>query len=133
MRIAIAAESLYLANLLILPGIAFVMLCILWWKHHAHTSEMHSLEKIDARRQQVMVSHLDSAFRGSILAGTLIVIVSSIMVAWGDLSNPYFWVTLVLYFTVVHTSLVLTGIVGLSRALAHKPFRFPLIGGRTYA
>ncbi|MGB5254463.1 MAG: hypothetical protein WBN68_17275, partial [Sedimenticolaceae bacterium] len=30
---AVAAESLYLANLLILPGLGFVLLLFLWWRN----------------------------------------------------------------------------------------------------
>lgn len=114
---AVKAETLYLLNLLLLPGVAFVLLVALWWKTRTITS---SIER----------SHLDSALRGSILAGVLIICVMIIMFYWGDVSNPYFWVTVVLYFTTVHTSLVLAGVVGISRALAQKPFYFPLLGGR---
>jgi hypothetical protein len=36
----------------------------------------------------------------------------------------------VLYFTTCHATLIFCGAIGLSRALAGKPFRFPLIGPR---
>ncbi len=114
---AVWAEVLYLLNLLLLPGIAFLMLIALWWR-------TRTIKKAFER------SHLDSAFRGSILAGMLIICILMIMFYWGDVSNPYFWVTVVLYFTIVHTSLVLMGVVGVARALAKKAFYFPLLGGR---
>lgn len=114
-RKAVQAEVLYLANLLVLPGIAFALLSLLWWKHHT---------------TPVMIErcHIESAFRGSLLAGMLIICVVLMMFYWGNVSNPYFWVMVLLYFTTVHTSLVLLGVVGLANALANKPFYFPAVG-----
>jgi hypothetical protein len=37
-------------------------------------------------------------------------------------------VLVILYFTCVHSLLVLLGMFGLARALAGKTFRYPLIG-----
>lgn len=114
---AVLAEVLYLLNLLLLPGIAFLLLVGLWWRTRA-------LDGVFDR------SHLDSALRGSLLAGMLIICVLAGLFFWGDAGNPYFWVTVVLYFTVVHTSLVLIGVMGVARALADKPFHFLQSGGR---
>lgn len=115
-RIEVQAEALYLLNLLALPGIAFVLLVLLWHKHREMAAPLQR-------------SHLDSAFRGSLLAGVLIVCVVLMMFYWGEIHNPYFWVMVVLYFTTVHASLVLLGVVGLAQALAGKPYYYPLIGG----
>lgn len=113
---AVQAEVLYLANLLAAPGLAFLLLCALWWAHR----DAAELERC----------HIESAFRGSILAGILIICVLLSMFFWGEPGNPYFWVTVVLYFTTVHTTLVLVGVVGLANALANKPFYFPGMGVR---
>ncbi len=116
-RKAVQAQVLYLANLLALPGIAFALLVWLWWQQR---SLPVSLDRC----------HIESAFRGSVLAGMLIICVVLMMFYWGDTDNPYFWVMVVLYFTTVHAALVLIGVVGLSMALANKPFYFPGAGVR---
>ena len=40
------------------------------------------------------------------------------------------WIIVILYFTCCHATLIFCGAIGLSKALAGKPFRFPLIGPR---
>lgn len=119
-RKAVQAQVLYLANLLALPGIAFAILVWLWWPQRNTTV---TLERC----------HVESAFRGSVLAGMLILCVVSMMLLWGDFNNPYFWVMVVIYFTTVHSALVLIGVVGLTKALANKPFYFPGAGVRHVA
>jgi hypothetical protein len=39
-------------------------------------------------------------------------------------------VLVILYFTCIHSTLVLFGMFGLSKALAGQPWRYPLIGPR---
>ena len=48
----------------------------------------------------------------------------------GGYDSAYTWIVVVLYFTTCHSTLIFCGAIGLSRALAGKPFRFPLIGPR---
>lgn len=116
-RIATVAEALYLANLLIAPGIAFV-LQLWWWRRHARSPS--SLARV----------HLRQTLAGSLWAGGLLVGVNVAILAFGGLKAPATWVTLVLYFTTCHSTLVFFGIVGLAKAMASQPWRFPLIGPR---
>ena len=114
-RLAIAGEALYLANLLLAPGLAFVAIAILWRRH----------------RQAPLLArnHLRQAFLVSLWGGLLIVAVSAALLVFVD-SDGARWTAVILYFTCIHSTLVLFGIVGLARAMAGQNFRFPLIGPR---
>lgn len=111
---AIAAQTLFLANLLVLPGIGFILLCLLW---------------ANARPAAPLADcHLRQTLAGSLWAGGLLVIFSSIVFFVSDYQNPATWVFIILYFITVHAYLVLCGALGLSRAIAGQPFRFPVVG-----
>ena len=109
---AILAEGLYLANLLVAPGLAFAGL--LWLRGRA-TGPL-------ARQ------HVRQAIVGSLWAGALLVGLSGAILALGGFDSMWSWLWVILYFTFFHSTLVLFGMVGLSRAIAGQPFRYPLIG-----
>lgn len=113
-RLAVVAESLYLANLLILPGIAFAVLFWLWRKHQ------------DA--PPLARNHLKQTFFVSLWGGALIGLFTVIFIVLGGLDWAWTWVLVIMYFTCVHSTLVVYGMLGLARAMAGKPFRYPLIG-----
>ncbi|MDC7714100.1 hypothetical protein PQU96_08145 [Vogesella sp. LYT5W] len=112
---AIAAHALYLLNLLLLPGLAFA---VLWWCRRCWA----------AAASTALRRHLDQAFGAALWSGGLIVLVSLLLVWLGDLQQPVTWVLLILYFTVIHATLVLLGAYALSRAMAGLPCRYPLPG-----
>ncbi len=114
-RIAIIAESLYLANLLLLPGFAFAGLLYLF------------LKQGDAC-PPIARAHLAQTFRASLWAGFLLIAVSLLIVAIGGFDNGWTWVILITYFTIGHSTLIIFGIVGLSKAIAGQCWRFPLVG-----
>lgn len=114
-QLAIMAEALFLSNLLLLPGICFVWLGYLYFKHR------HSAPPL-AR------SHLEQTFIASIIGGMLLVFANLAILWLGGYQSANTWVVLILYFTTVHSTLVLLGIVGLAKAMAGSEFRFPLIG-----
>lgn len=120
-RLAIGAEALYLANLMLAPGLAFLVLAFLWRRYR------HSCPTL-AR------NHLRQTFLVSLWGGLLIVAVTGALLFFGDLAwaraSGTVWVAVILYFTCIHSTLILFGIVGLARALAGQPFRYPLIGPR---
>lgn len=116
-EIAAAAEALYLANLMLIPGVGFLLLAILWLAQRKRAPEL-------AR------SHLRQTMAGSLWAGALLAVVSGAIVVLGGFDVASTWVVVILYFVVCHASLILCGAIGLSRALAGKTFRFPLIGPR---
>lgn len=112
--LAVVAESLYLANLLILPGIAFAVLFWIWTKN----GDAPLLAR----------NHLKQTFFVSLWGGALISIVTATFLALGGLQWAWTWVLVIMYFTCVHSTLVVCGMLGLARAMAGKPFRYPLIG-----
>lgn len=114
-RFAIIAESLYLANLLIAPGIAFLGLLWLW-------------RRTEVRSSPLAFGHLRQTLIASLWAGILLLGLSTIILLVGGFSSMWSWFAVILYFIVFHSMLVLCGMVGLSRAIAGQPFRFPLIG-----
>ena len=113
--LAVAAEVLYLANLLLLPGIAFAVLAVVYLRH--------------ARRAPSLARcHLRQTLAASLWAGVLLVILSAAIIGLGGFSEPSTWVVVILYFTLCHAALVLIGTLGLARALAGKAYRYPLVG-----
>lgn len=114
-RIAIVAESLYLANLLVLPGIGFLLLLALaFWGREG--------------RAPLAAAHLDQTVRASLWAGLLLIIVISVVMAIAGAGGMYVWTLVILYFIVCHTTLVLLGVFGLAKALAGHCWRYPLVG-----
>ncbi len=113
--LAVVAASLYLLNLLLLPGLAFGVLVWLWAVRRRNASPVDR-------------AHLDNAVRGSLLAGVMLAGVSLLILALGGFRQAATWVALILYAVTVHAALVLVGVLMLVKALAAQPFRFPLVG-----
>jgi hypothetical protein len=113
---AVQAEALYLINLLLAPGLAFLLLWLLFRRHRDSADPL-------------LRGHVRQAFVASLLAGLLLAGGSALIVLTGDLSRPGVWIGLVLYFVCCHGTLVLLGVFGLARALAGKPYTYPLLGG----
>ncbi|MBP8132798.1 MULTISPECIES: hypothetical protein [Zoogloea] len=114
-EIAVAAEALYLANLMVVPGVAFVILVVLWWREHDRAPEL-------ARH------HLRQTVAASLWAGALLVVANAAIILTGGYDAASTWIIVILYFTTCHATLIFCGAIGLAKALAGKPFRFPLIG-----
>lgn len=115
--LAIAAEVLYLANITLAPVLGFVILLLLYLRQTPQTPAL-------AR------CHLCQAISGSLWAGALLVALTALILLLGGYRSTYTLITLVLYFFSVHSALILLGMAGLARALAGKPFVYPLIGVR---
>jgi uncharacterized Tic20 family protein len=113
--VAILAEALYLANLLLLPGIAFIALL---WLYLKRTANMPPLA----------LCHLRQTLSGSIWAGILLVIANAAIILLGGYGAATTWMIVILYFTTCHSTLVLLGMVGLAKAMAGKPYVYPLVG-----
>jgi len=114
-RLAVAAESLYLANLLLVPIIAFVVLGVIFLRHHEDTPPLAA-------------AHLEQTFSASLWAGLLLVVVNAAILLLGGYRGVHTWTLIILYFTVCHSTLVLFGVVGLAKAMAGQCWRFPLVG-----
>ncbi len=116
-RLAVMAESLYLANLLVTPGLAFAALVWLWFKHKDSAPPL-------AR------GHLRQATFVSVIGGVLIVCLSVFLAVLGGVSKPWTWVAVITYFVCIHGTLVLFGMFALAKAMAGQAWRYPLIGPR---
>lgn len=112
---AVAAQALFLLNLLLLPGLGFLLLLGLWLVRRGTAGALAQ-------------AHLAQALSGSLWAGLLLVLVNGLILLLGGYQGPQVWVVLILYFTSCHALLVLCGAMGLARALAGQCWRFPLIG-----
>jgi len=113
--LAVAAEALFLINLLLLPGIAFLILAGLW---------LHFRNDAPALARQ----HLKQATLVSLWGGLLIASFAATILYAGGLNWEWTWVALILYFTCIHSTLVLLGMYALIKALSGQVWRFPLIG-----
>ena len=113
--LAVTAETLYLLNLLLLPGIAFVWLLLL-------------LRKYRGKASPLAICHLRQTLTASIWAGVLLLPVTVLTIAVGGYQSIGAWTIAIIYFTVCHASLVLLGVVGLAKAMAGQLWRYPLIG-----
>ncbi len=113
--IAVAAEVLYLSNLLLVPGLAFLVLLGLYFRERQTAAPL-------AR------CHLAQTVSASIWAGVMLVVVNLLIILLGGYDSPHTWMIVIIYFTTVHASLVLLGTLGLARAMAGKHYHYPLVG-----
>jgi len=113
--LAVASEAIYLVNLMLAPGLAFLVLCVVWWRFHRSAPPL-------AR------CHLAQTMSASLWAGALLVAANGLIIAIGGYDAPGTWVVVVLYFTACHSSLIFFGAVGLARAMSGRTYRFPLVG-----
>ncbi len=113
--LAIAAESLYLINLLLAPGLGFLALLGLFFRYRQDAPPLARI-------------HLRQTVSASLWAGALLIFANLLIVALGGYDSGWTWVVAILYFTTAHATLVFFGIFGLARALAGQPYRYPLVG-----
>ncbi|MCP5415401.1 MAG: hypothetical protein H6961_12440 [Chromatiaceae bacterium] len=112
---AITAESLYLVNLLLAPGLGFLLLLWMWWRSREQAPPLAA-------------SHLSQTLSGSLWAGVLLVVANGLILLLGGYRGPHVWVVVITYFTFCHSMLVMFGAYGLSKAMAGQCWRYPLIG-----
>ena len=105
-RCAIIYQSLYLMNLLLIPGIAF---CILIWQY-VKNSKTTGWQRI----------HLLRSLQLSLLAGVFLVLIPVLTVIFGSEFEALVAMMLV-YFVTAHALFVLIGMFNLSRAMSKKP------------
>ena len=113
--VAVAAEALYLINLLLLPVVGFIALLILYFRNIAQAP-------------MLAACHLRQTLSASIWAGLLLVAVNLAIVLTGGYQSTNVWILVIIYFTSCHATLVLLGVVGLAKAMAGQRYRFPLVG-----
>jgi len=114
--LAVAAEALYLMNLLLLPGLAFLVLLGLYFKGRG--------------APQLACCHLRQTVAASLWAIVLLGAANGLILLLGGYAMPATWVVVILYFTVCHSTLVLLGVLGLAKAMAGRVFIYPVVGRR---
>jgi uncharacterized Tic20 family protein len=115
--LAVLAESLYVANLLILPFVAFIILCVIFLKKHRKAPALAK-------------SHLEQTMSASIGIAVMFFAASVIVLLlkmWG-LEDVAVWMIVVIVFTIIHATMVLFGVLGLAKAMAGKCWRYPVFG-----
>jgi uncharacterized Tic20 family protein len=115
--LAVVAEALYIANLLVAPGLSFALLLWLYFRHRA-TAPVLAL------------CHLKQTISASIWAGVLLVIANLAIFLLGGYTSANTWTVAIIYFTTCHSTLVLLGILGLAKAMAGQNYVYPLVGLR---
>ena len=103
--LAITAEALYLVNLMLAPGLAFLLLLGLYWFNR------HSTDAL-------AINHLSQTVGVSITGGILIAIATGIFLYLGGMKSGYTLMTVLFYFTFIHSSLIFMGVFGLVKAMA---------------
>jgi len=115
--LAVLAESLYVANLLILPFLAFIILAFIFLKRHGSAPPLAQ-------------SHLEQTMSASIGIAIMFIVCAGIIMLlklWG-LEDVSVWVVIVIVFTILHATMVLFGVLGLAKAMAGKCWRYPVFG-----
>jgi uncharacterized Tic20 family protein len=115
--LAVTAETIYLLNLMLVPGLGFLVLAWLWFKHRQTAPSLAA-------------NHLRQTFFVSLWGGLLLVSACAGFILFFGLDSAWTWTYVVIYFTCVHSSLILFGVLGLSKAMAGQTYRDPLIGPR---
>ncbi len=113
-QIPVILQSLYLLNLLALPGIAMVPMIYLCRRH------WHSPDR-------VTVCHIRQVLAATIWF--LLVVAGGGLLFWllGE-PSAHLWTMLLMYLIIFHTTFVMIGMVGLAKALTRKSYRIYLIG-----
>lgn len=113
--LAVIAESLFLINLLLLPGLAFLILLFVYWKFHGQANTVN-------------LNHLQQTVVASLWGGFLLVVINAFILLLGGYQGAYTWMIVVIYFTIVHSTFILLGVVGLVKALAGECWKYPVVG-----
>ncbi|PKH87795.1 hypothetical protein [Colwellia sp. Bg11-28] len=122
---AVICQSLYLANLLLLPGIFFLVL--LYYYRQYQQYKVHDgvvVAQIDnnkVRMQNLGIGkiHLIRSLQLSVLAGVLLAVVPLIVIYFSSQLQASIMVGLI-YFVTLHAGFILIGMLNLSRAMAKK-------------
>ena len=104
-RLAIISQSLYLANLLLLPGICFLIL--LWF--FIRQKNQNNWGRI----------HLYRALQISAIGGIALAVIPLAFIFLSHNASSSLMLML-LYFVTMHAAFVLIGMLNLSRAMANK-------------
>lgn len=117
-QFAIVCQSFYLANLLLLPGVFFLVLVYFFLSYRSQ-SRKGSHSSISRKVKGIGKIHLIRCIQLSLLAGVVLVIIPAIVILFSNQQEASIMVAL-FYFVTLHAAFVLIGMFNLSRAMAKK-------------
>lgn len=128
-KLSILFQSLYLANLLLLPGIFFLILIYYFSKYRSTNNKpltkehqegtFNEEDKVNLQLSRIGRIHLFRAIQLSVIAGVLLVIIPLVVIVISNQQEASIMIALI-YFVTLHASFVLIGMFNLSRAMAKK-------------
>ena len=125
-KFAVIYQSLYLANLLLLPGVFFLIL-LYYFKQFKqqkkingeHAKNSSGNNEVWLRNLGIAKIHLIRSIQLSVLAGLLLAVIPSLVIYFSAELQTSIMVGLV-YFVTLHAGFVLLGMFNLARAMANK-------------
>jgi hypothetical protein len=124
-KFAVIYQSLYLANLLLLPGIFFFVLLYYFRQyklnnsHNGVSAEQELNQRIRKRNLGIGKVHLIRTIQLSVMAGIFLAVIPLLVIYFTDQLQTSIMVGLI-YFVTLHAGFVLLGMFNLSRAMANK-------------
>ncbi len=115
-ELAIASEAFYITNMILAPGLGFIMLIFL---------QMHCKTK---NAPAIALNHLRQAMFASYVTGAVAGLFLLAIYLTGGFASPWYWHLLTVYFVFFHLPLSWFGIVGFGKALSGEEYRYPLVG-----
>ena len=115
-EMAIAAEAFYVTNMVLAPGLGFLMLMMLYF---------HCSRK---KAPPVALNHLRQTLAATFWTTIFAAVFLGLIVVTGGYPSPWFWTLLTTYFLAFHLPLTAFGVIGLSRALGGSSYHYPLFG-----
>lgn len=112
---AALAQILFLTNITILPVFSFAILLFLY---NRTNTEQHSM----------LIQHYRQSILANVVAGILLFVVSGLILGFGSFDSIYTWMWLILYFTCIHSVLILYGVFALIKAQAGQAYVYPVFG-----
>lgn len=122
---SVICQSLYLANLLLLPGISFLVMLYFYRQYSQLKTVNAGIEstvennKIRMRTLGIGKIHLFRSVQLSVLAGLLLAVIPLLVIYFSSQLEASVMVGLV-YFVTLHAGFILIGMLNLSRAMAMK-------------
>lgn len=114
--LAIAAEAFYIVNMVLAPGLGFLMLAVLY---------PYCKRK---RPPAIAMNHLRQAISATIWAIVALTIFFVLLWVTGGYPSAYFWPLITFYFVFIHIPMSVIGVIGFGKALAGENYRYPVIG-----
>ena len=119
-KFSVVCQSLYLANLLLLPGVFFCVLLYFFYQYVKSTeSDKAANTTWQLKTFGIGKIHLYRSVQLSFLAGLMLVILPMLVVLLSEKFEASVMVML-FYFITLHAAFVLIGMLNLSRAMARK-------------